>query len=115
MKIKKMAAIGLTTTAAMGIFAIGCGPDRSREDAHDVTQSCQQAGAIPDFGCVDKSVPGVVAFNNKFPNLEFKCIGQTGYMSLERSNGDQKILPEPNCPGYVKGEMPTAIIVTDNK
>lgn len=109
MKIKALAAIGLTT---VGIVAIGCGPDRSREDAHDVTKSCQTLGVVPDIGCVDKAVPGVTAFNNKFANLEFKCIGQTGYISFERSNGDVRILPEPNCPGYVKGEMPQTIIVS---
>jgi hypothetical protein len=97
------------------IFATGCGgvtfgSDQSREDASKVVQTClpNQVGR-----CVDKNPPRVVAFNNHYPNVETKCdgYGHRIFVSTHNSSTGRNtiVLPDPSCPGYVKGQEPIVI------
>lgn len=59
--------------AALAVVA-GCGSDHSREDADDVRTVCPRDVTARDAdGCVDKTQPKVLAFNNQFVNVQAKC------------------------------------------
>lgn len=87
--------------AAFGLAA--CGSDESREDADDVLD-----------GSVDKSEPGVIAFNNNYPNIETKCdqfvVGPQETATSGKSGAGHRIfvttdkqiivIPDPTCPGW---------------
>jgi hypothetical protein len=75
--------------------ACGVGPDKSREDAHDTKN-------------VDKSSPRAVAFNNHYSNVETKCDG-FGHRIFVTTAKQIVVLPDPTCPGYVKGAEPAVV------
>lgn len=101
--MKKLTLVAL----AAGLLAAGCGSDESREDANDVHN-----------GQVDKSAPSVSAFNNKFPNLEHKCLydradgsprGQgLGLRVIVNTNKRFIVIPDPHCPGFRPEQAGTA-------
>ncbi|MCA1678298.1 MAG: hypothetical protein LC777_04785, partial [Actinobacteria bacterium] len=82
--MKKLLALGVI--AAAFTFA-GCefGPSESREDAHDTKD-------------VDKSPPHVIAFNNKFPNVETKCDhGHRIYVTTKGHDRVDIVEDDPSC------------------
>lgn len=108
----------ITTIIALlvALAAVGCGvgPDKSREDANDVTGVCPEGtarSAEPD--CVDKTSPTVIAFNNHYPNIETKCdgFGHRIYVATHDSATGRNIMvvPDPSCPGYRKDEPPVTV------
>lgn len=90
-------AMALTLVGAA--LAAGCGSDESREDADDV-----------EDGLVEKSEPNVTAFNNKYPNVEHKCLFEHGPTGPEAFGVGMRVIvntekrmiviPDPHCPGY---------------
>lgn len=81
-----LAVIGLCIPLA------GCenvGGDTSREDAHDTKQT-------------NKKPPEVIAFNNRFPNVETKCDGH-GHRIFVTSNQNYRptliVMPDATCTG----------------
>lgn len=90
-------AVVAAALALSGLTACGVGPDKSREDAHDTKN-------------VDKSAPHSIAFNNRFPNIEDKCDG-SGHRVFVSTGGAVIVLPDPTCPGFIKGSEP-AVVVT---
>src|SRR3954463_8755084 len=90
----------MTIIAATGLLASvgGCafGPDKSREDAKDVTT-------------VTKSPPEVITFNNHYPNVENKCDGH-GHRVFVNTQKAMTIYPDPTCPGFVRGQEPNIIV-----
>lgn len=114
--MKKFAVV-LVALAALswGVTGCGFGNDKSREDANDVHNVCAEGIArTADAGCVDKTSPSVVAFNNHYPNVEIKCDGyghRLFTMTHDSAQGRNLIvLPDPSCPGYVKGEEPSVVV-----
>jgi ABC-type glycerol-3-phosphate transport system substrate-binding protein len=99
--VKKKLAIGVVAVASMfGVAACG-GEDESREDAADTRN-------------VDRTAPAVIAFNNHYPNVEHKCDG-FGHRVFVQTHDSAKgqnvtVLPDPTCPGYVKGEEPEVVV-----
>ncbi len=68
-------------------FAAGCGGDASREDARDSQD-------------VDKSPPHVIAFNNKYPNVETKCDNGHRLYVTTKGNDRLDVVPnDPSCDG----------------
>lgn len=97
--MKKM----MTVAAAIGLLTVGgCGfgPDKSREDAKDVTT-------------VVKTPPEVITFNNHYPNVENKCDGH-GHRIFVNTEKVMTIYPDPSCPGFVKGLEPNILIGSQN-
>lgn len=97
-----MTKMFLTAVAVAGTVALtGCtAGDHSREDAHSSGQ-----------GNVDKTAPHVIAFNNHYPNVETKCDG-FGHRLFVQTHDSAKgqnviVLPDPTCPGFVKGSEPS--------
>ena len=101
----KRTAFGLIAVAATGFVIAGCGSgdDASREDAHDVP------GHL-----IDKRRPEVHAFNNHYPNIEEKCDGHGHRIFVQTHDSatgrNMVILPDPTCPGYVKGQEPAVVV-----
>lgn len=97
--------------AVMPLYGFTCGADTSREDARDVRVTC---GGRPGPGCTDKSEPGIIAFNNHYPNVENKCDGhghRLFVMTHDSARGrNLLVLPDPTCPGYVKGQEPSVTV-----
>lgn len=68
-------------------LAAGCGGDASREDARDSRD-------------VDKSPPHVIAFNNKYPNVETKCDNGNRLYVTTKGNDRLHVVPnDPSCKG----------------
>lgn len=84
-KLLAVGAIG----AAFTFGGCGFGPDESREDARDTKD-------------VDKSPPHVVAFNNKYPNVETKC--DHGHRIYVTTKGDDRVHIVENDPSCADGE-----------
>jgi hypothetical protein len=101
--MKKLSLVALIFALLAGGVVVGCGfgPDESREDATDTKN-------------VDKTEPEAIAFNNHFPNVETKCDqhGHRIFVSThDSSTGNNLIvLPDPTCPGYVKGQEPPVVV-----
>lgn len=104
--------------AIMGAVALaGCGSDESREDADDVHD-----------GRVEKSEPNVTAFNNKYPNVEHKCLYARpepnvvggadergvgtgiGLRVIVTTGGRVVVIPDPHCPGYMPEQANTVSV-----
>lgn len=78
----------LALIASAALFA-GC--DHSREDALDTAR-----------GTVDKTPPAVIAFNNRFPNVEHKCDGHGHRVFVTtRTRDPLVVIDDPSCPGAV--------------
>lgn len=106
--MKKVSALLLLLAL---IVVSGCGSDESREDADDIGN-----------GKVEKTAPNAAAFNNKYPNVEHKCLFDrgdtptshgTGLRAVVTTGGVILVIPDPHCPGYVP-EQGTAIAGTGN-
>lgn len=82
--MKKLLAVGaIMATVTFG--GCGFGADESREDAHDTRD-------------VDKSPPHVVAFNNKYPNVETKCDhGHRIYVTTKGNDRVHIVENDPSC------------------
>lgn len=98
--------------AALLVVGCGVGPDKSREDAGDVTRVCVEgAQREADASCADKTAPSVIAFNNHYPNVETKCDGYGHRLFVTTHDSavgrNVLVLPDPTCPGYVKGQEPS--------
>lgn len=95
-------------TSAATVFAIlalavaGCGADRSREDAGDLTGVCKDA---QQGNCIDKSPKRVIANHNHFPNITTGCDGYGHrYFVTTRAAADPVIINDPDtCPIGVVG------------
>lgn len=84
--LKRLLALG-AIGAMFTLGGCGFGPDESREDAHD-TQD------------IDKSPPHVVAFNNKYPNVETKCDhGHRIYVTTKGHDRVHIVENDPSCGG----------------
>lgn len=109
----KTRLMGLAALAGVGVLMAGCGVgnDKSREDAEDVSTQCTQGQTEH---CIDKSAPQVLGFNNHYPDVEIKCDGHGHRVYLithdSGTGRDPVVIPDPTCPGYVKGAEP--IVVT---
>ncbi len=94
----------IVVALAASLVASGCGADKSREDAGDVTKVCPEnvntEGATYLESCVDKSPKRVIANHNLFPNLATGCdgYGHRYYVSTRR-NQDPIVIDDPSCPG----------------
>jgi len=96
--MRRLAAAAAIAALAMG--AAACGSDESREDANDVVN-----------GNVDKSTPYVAAFNNRYPNIEHKCLFEradgsptgkgVGLRVIVTTSKATLVIPDPHCPGYL--------------
>lgn len=100
---------GVAALAVVGLLAAaGCGKgdDASREDAHDVPGDQ-----------IDKTQPQVIAFTNHYPNVEIKCDGHGHRIFVQSHDSatgrNMVILPDPTCPGYVKGAEPQITVHGD--
>lgn len=108
---KKIAVAVLAIACIGGVTA--CGSDESREDADDVLN-----------GQVDKDSPYVAAFNNKFPNVEHKCLTEgadggegadstgkgIGLRAIVTSSERLVVIPDPHCPGFVAEQAGTQAV-----
>lgn len=110
---KLMLAVGIGAVMALG----ACGSDESREDADDVPN-----------GAIEKSEPNATAFNNKFPNVESKClyaheevnvtgdgkphdVGEgTGLRVVVNTDKRMLVIPDPHCPGFMPVQTGTQAI-----
>lgn len=95
---------------AAGVSALtlaACGPDRSREDAHDVNRTCNPSSLLGH--CVDKDPPRSIAFNNNYSNVETKCDGY-GHRIYVTTAKRIIVLPDPTCPGFVRGQEPSTVV-----
>jgi hypothetical protein len=65
---------------------------------------------------VDKDIPHVTAFNNHYPTLEYKCLGDTGLLAVvgthDTTGGALIVQPNPTCPGYRPGMVAPAASTT---
>jgi hypothetical protein len=95
--------------AVVGLQGCTFGPDKSREDAVDITTECEQTDST---GCVDKRAPKSITFNNHFPNVETKCdgFGNRIYATTDEHGNGVIIRPDPSCPGYVAAGQPPAVL-----
>jgi hypothetical protein len=107
-RVRYIIAVFMAVTA-VAVAGCGVGPDKSREDAKDVSGACTPGQAE---SCVDKTPPQVIAFNNHYPNVETKCDGHGHrvFASTDEHGNGLTIYPDPSCPGYVRGEEPVVII-----
>lgn len=95
----------------IGVFLLAgtltaCGGDESREDADDVGN-----------GQINKAAPSVTSFNNRYPNIETKCIHETdenspgvGLRAIVTTDGRMLVIADPHCPGFVDQQAGTAAV-----
>lgn len=84
--MRKLLALG-AIGAAFAFGGCGFGPDESREDARDTKD-------------IDKSPPHVVAFNNRYPNVETKCDhGHRIYVTTKGHDRVHIVENDPSCVG----------------
>jgi hypothetical protein len=82
-----MRKIALAGMAGLLIAGCGSGPDKSREDAADTRD-------------VDKGPPHVIAFNNRYPNVETKCDhGNRVYVVTQGTYRFFVVPHDPSCGG----------------
>jgi hypothetical protein len=99
----------LPALAVGALIVTGCGNDRSREDAHDVVREC--TSAEPLGHCVDKEPKRVVAFHNRYSNVSEACDGY-GHRIFVTTSKKFVVMPDPTCPGFIKGQEPSVIVGT---
>lgn len=94
--------------AAVGIAlaVTGCGGDKSREDAGDLSNVCKDnvtQTAAQGSNCVDKSPKRVIANHNHFPNISTGCdgYGHRFYVTTRAAGNQVLVIDDASCPGGV--------------
>lgn len=97
MTTKNTRLLGAATVLATLALITGCSQDQSRVDAHDVQNQS-----------VNRTPPEAYVFNNHFPNVESRC-DQHGHRMFVTTSDNVIVLPDPSCPGFLKGQEPIIV------